>query len=1069
MMKQHRWWSPPRFPDETENRVAALVYSVLMASLGLVLVGLLTSIVTHPLDPASYALAGSVFVVGLLAYGLLNRGALRAAAWLVVWLVWTAVAVAAVLKGGLGSGAVALFPVVTMVAALAVGQRGIWLTAGASGVLLTGVAALGDTLLQPPIIVEGPLGQWLTSLMAVGAGAVFVQITFQHWRQANRIIRDRDQEIDVAVGILQQTSVSQAFMDDILNSMLDMLLVLDANLNIVMVNPSTCKQLGCTQAQLVGRPFADLLADPTDVVLTRIRQLQNAAPGDSAFHTTTRYRTKPGGRLHVEFTASRMQAPGAARQIVCVAHDVTDRVQANEALRMSENRLRTAIENVDTVLLSLDASGTMTYFEGRGLNAIGMQPGQFIGQNLFDLTPHLPHIGANAKRALRGERFNSVVEFNGFVFDAYHNPIVGADGQTTGAIIFALNVTDFVTTERSLAEERNLLRTLIDTLPDYIHLKDPNGRYLLSNAAHTRLSRVERQQDIIGRTAADIFGVRAARPQPDNDAMVLATRSPVAHVEQWKLGDNDEPVWVQTMKVPLFKTDGDLLGILEVSTDITQRKRDEERIRESEERLRALVTNAPVFIFAIDHEYNITFFEGKGVSDANIEKVGALLGRSLFLPADDTMELRVARSVALAFNGKSVQTTMTVESLTFDIRYSPIVGPAGVVTGVTGVATDISEQRQAEEALRRSEARNRALLAALPDMMFVVNKDGVFTDYKAHSLDELVTEPAAIIGSTIYDVGYDDGKVKEVEQAIHECLVTGDEQRVEYTLNTVGKRCQVYEARYARMNDDEVLSVIRNVTVARQVARDLQQFTEELARSNKELEEFAYIASHDLQEPLRKIQAFGGRLQANGTPQLDPTAQDYLERMMGAANRMQVLIQDLLAFSRVTTQAQPFQAVNLNAVIAGVLEDLEYRIEQTGAGVTVAQVPIIEAEDHQMRQLFQNLIGNALKYTRPGVTPRVDVRYEQHNRLGTLYAHIAVQDNGIGFEGKHAERIFSPFQRLHNRREYPGTGMGLALCRKIVERHRGKIYAEGTPGAGAVFYVELPVKQATGEAPFYDR
>jgi len=289
--------------------------------------------------------------------------------------------------------------------------------------------------------------------------------------------------------------------------------------------------------------------------------------------------------------------------------------------------------------------------------------------------------------------------------------------------------------------------------------------------------------------------------------------------------------------------------------------------------------------------------------------------------------------------------------------------------------------------------------------------------------------------------------------------VTGKEQRVEYTIDTMAKHDQTFEARYARMNDDEVLSVIRNVTDARRVERELQQFAEELGRSNKELEEFAYIASHDLQEPLRKIQAFGERLQTHGAAQLDPNSQDYLKRMMAAANRMQVLIRDLLALSRVTTRAQPFQKVDLNAVVAGVLDDLDYRVEQTGAELDVQSLPVIDAEEYHMRQLFQNLLGNALKYSSTDVPPCIHVRYELTLGDDKPLAHITVQDNGIGFEAKHAERIFSPFQRLHSRQEYPGTGIGLALCRKIVERHRGKIYATATPGEGAVFHVQLPLTQ----------
>jgi signal transduction histidine kinase len=192
--------------------------------------------------------------------------------------------------------------------------------------------------------------------------------------------------------------------------------------------------------------------------------------------------------------------------------------------------------------------------------------------------------------------------------------------------------------------------------------------------------------------------------------------------------------------------------------------------------------------------------------------------------------------------------------------------------------------------------------------------------------------------------------------------------------------------------------------------------------------------------------------------------------MQSASGRMQALINDLLTFSRVTTGARPFQNVDLGATVRDVLADLEVRITDTGGRVDVADLPRVEADPMQMRQLMQNLIGNALKYRRDGVAPEVRVAARQVPRAGAEAAvcEITIADNGIGFEPEHAERIFGMFQRLHGRGEYEGTGVGLAVCRKIVERHGGKIRAEGKPGEGATFVVELPLAQAR-ERPYETR
>jgi signal transduction histidine kinase len=241
-----------------------------------------------------------------------------------------------------------------------------------------------------------------------------------------------------------------------------------------------------------------------------------------------------------------------------------------------------------------------------------------------------------------------------------------------------------------------------------------------------------------------------------------------------------------------------------------------------------------------------------------------------------------------------------------------------------------------------------------------------------------------------------------------------------------------------------------------------RQAEAELARSNQELEQFGYSASHDLQEPLRKIIAFSDRVAAGCRDQMDEKYQDYLDRVQNAAFRMQALIDALLAYSRVTTKAKPFESVDLSATAEGVLSDLEFRISETGGEVRLKDLPVLDAEPVQMQQLLQNLIANALKFKREDVPPLIEVTGEAagvDDERGEM-CRITVRDNGIGFDPKFADRIFLVFQRLHGRGTYEGTGIGLALCKKIVDRHGGTITVDSTPGEGTVFTVTLPKQQA---------
>ncbi len=256
-----------------------------------------------------------------------------------------------------------------------------------------------------------------------------------------------------------------------------------------------------------------------------------------------------------------------------------------------------------------------------------------------------------------------------------------------------------------------------------------------------------------------------------------------------------------------------------------------------------------------------------------------------------------------------------------------------------------------------------------------------------------------------------------------------------------------------------LLGISEDITERVRAEEALAWRTGELARSNRDLEEFAYVASHDLQEPLRKILSFSDLLAESLGAELPSDAADYLGRMRLSTRRMQSLINDLLAFSRVSLSAQRFGAVPLASAVREALADLDVRVRETGATVDVGALPEVDGDWFQLRQLFQNLLGNALKFVRPGVPPLVRVRAADVDGA----CEVRVSDNGPGFDVKYLDRIFKPFQRLHPAGAYEGTGIGLAICRKIVERHHGVLTAESAPGEGATFIVTLPWKHPGSE------
>jgi signal transduction histidine kinase len=255
-----------------------------------------------------------------------------------------------------------------------------------------------------------------------------------------------------------------------------------------------------------------------------------------------------------------------------------------------------------------------------------------------------------------------------------------------------------------------------------------------------------------------------------------------------------------------------------------------------------------------------------------------------------------------------------------------------------------------------------------------------------------------------------------------------------------------------------------DITERKQSEATLQANAEKLERSNRDLEQFALLASHDLQEPLRKIEMFGEMLTRKSGPNLNEDGRGYLKRMNDAASRMRQMISALLALSRVTTEGRPFRKVKLSKIVETVVDDLDVRLKESRAEIQVDKLPPVRGDAIQMHQLFQNLVSNAIKFTRPEVPPRVHI----YTRLGeaeespasSLQAlrlvEVVVEDNGIGINPEHIEQIFRPFHRLHGRSEYEGFGIGLAVCQKIVERHGGSLRVESTPGQGSKFVVRLP-------------
>ena len=536
----------------------------------------------------------------------------------------------------------------------------------------------------------------------------------------------------------------------------------------------------------------------------------------------------------------------------------------------------------------------------------------------------------------------------------------------------------------------------------------------------------------------------------------------------------------------VLRDDADVpLRLLGMTFDITESKRAEEIFR----RYELLASHSRDIILFVD-------FEGGGILEANEAAAEAygftrdeLLQMSVHdLRAPETQPLAGDQMAEAAAGGILFE---TVHKHRDGSRFPVEVSSRGAnfegKRCLISIVRDITERKRVEREIRESRAKLQAALASMTDAVFISDAEGRFVDFndafatfhkfgnKHECLKTLAEYP------DILDVYLDDGQLAPLEQwAVPRALRGEAVTNAEYTLRRKDTgECWVGSYSFGPIRDADgaiVGSVVagRDVTERKRMEDELrrshdelelrvQQRTAELKttmsrleESNRALRDFASIAAHDLREPLRKVKTFGNMVRDKCGDALGEQGRDYLDRVLDANRRMDLLLAALLEYSRLATRANPFEEVELSKIVREVLSDLEVRIEQTEGRVLVGELPVIHADPMQMRQLFQNLIGNALKFHKESEKPIVRI---SSGFAGDGHLQILVEDNGIGFSEEYLEKIFTPFQRLHGKSSrFEGTGMGLAICKKIAERHGGSITAASRPEEGATFIVTLPAK-----------
>jgi PAS domain S-box-containing protein len=745
----------------------------------------------------------------------------------------------------------------------------------------------------------------------------------------------------------------------IVNSANEGILVYDRDLNVVAGNQAAERILGIPLAELIGvAGFTSLLAcvhpdgralrpdeRPTRVTVRTGKPLSGHVLGIK----------RPGGaHTWLLVNTGFLRHPQASDWygVVSSFTDITAQRNAESALRASEERYRRTFELAGSGLAQVGLDGRFLRVNRRLCEMFGYREAELVGMAVRDISHPEDRDAVDERRIklIRGEVESVRLEKRYLHKDGgtvWANIAIALERDGAGKPLYAIAVLDDITarneTEEALRQSEERYRRTFELA----------GSGIAHIGLDRRFIRVNRRLcEILGYPEHELIGMTGRQISHADDLDVINAQrkrlyaGEIDHVrvEKRYLRKDGSVVWVTFSMVLERSAGGDPAYEIAIFDEITERKRAEAALRESEARFRSLTQLSSDWYWEQDESFGLTFMSGRMGERTGLD-ASAYLGRkrwdqpALNLSEDDWARHRAVLERHEPFRDFEMERPNPAgASRWISVTGEPLYDEAGNFKGYRGVGSDITARKRAEAEVR-----------------------------SAH--DELAKK------------------------------------------------------------------------------------AEELQRSNAELEQFAYVASHDLQEPLRMVSSYTQLLARRYNDKLDGDAREFMNYVVDGAARMKQLIEDLLAYSRVGTKGKEFKRASLEAPLKRALTNLRAAIEESGAAVTCDALPTVDIDEVQLTQLFQNLIGNALKF-RGQVAPRIHVSATEENAEW----RVAIADNGIGIEPQYFERIFMLFQRLHTMGEYPGTGIGLAICKKVVERHGGRIWVESRLGSGATFHFTLPKK-----------
>ncbi len=839
----------------------------------------------------------------------------------------------------------------------------------------------------------------------------------------------------------------------------DAIVVHDLDGRLLYANPAALRLGGVSSLEEVkDRSVLDFFpSERLGVIQDGIRRL---VAGEAGPPLTMQMRFPGGKTVDVEASGVQLEFRGVPA-VQVVLRDVTERKKVERALRESEERLRLATAAADIFGWEVDIPRQMFRWTENAERLVDIPMPATLAEiweavHPDDLAAVQQAFGqataSGGNFSLEYRIQNRTAGTDLWFFSA--GVAIADSGDTPRRLVgITQNITARKQAEEALRESEERFRRTFDQSPIPAALLLPDFTLLRANEALCRM---------LGYSEQELQQLKFPAFTHSDDVeedVRLATRLAAGEIEQYELDKryirkDGAIVWGHLSVRYIRDAEGRVSYVLPMIQDITERKLMEEALRATLETERVLL-NAPTDM-ALLLDVNGTILN---INDNYAKVLGScppkLIGASIW----DRMppEIVVYRRKYFGQAVESKQIVRFEELLNnkwYDSLVNPVLSDTGTVIRVAIIARDITERKQAEEALRQSEEKYRLLIDTLQEGVVVIDSAGVI----------LYANPplAAMLGYTVEETvgksvfSFMDRHNAQILREHMERRQKGVKDQYELeaiTARGAKKHVLVEASPLLDQNGHYIgsLAGVMDITERKQAEIALQEYAERLKRSNEDLERFAYISSHDLQEPLRAIVSYSQLLERRYRGRLDPDADAYIQFITDSGRRMQALVNDLLQHSRITSQVLVLEPVATEEVLAQTLLSISMLLKEQGATVTHDPLPVVQADARQLEQIFSNLIGNAIKYRRQE-PPKIHVSAVKKEDMW----QFSVTDNGIGIEPRYLEKIFTIFERLHGQERYEGTGIGLAICKRIVERHGGRIWIESEPGEGSTLFFTLP-------------